>query len=499
MMHPGSQLYPYGTPPLHGIQATHGLHCPKIIPQSSLGHSTAPVDLPKDHHSTSMQSQHGQSASAAIAANLPPAYKPPISSIRPSEITKKQIEVLRGSLKYLEDQLQYNKHQIDEKGMESQAQIVRQQVQQFEKNLESQLDFEKDHYPSKIEVTNSEFSHDSVRSKSSTTSEAKHDPSCTSPEEGLASRTSKAKATKEKLPSRFSTGINSTKSVCAFPPARVSAEGVEYCEPTKRTTGLPVTAALAPPFQPNNKASRMGTFEGDPCNGDFSSHGLLKNINENGPAGRLSSPETAFAGRSGSYYVGSRQSAPYLIGQIPTDVASGFTRNMDYVYNRELTEDELRARHMYWGMAPAHLQKGLPKFDGKDFYPPSPTKDASPVPSSRNLPTEDVRRSHHTPSLRSEMESQWFRPIPRSKRHEIGNATQSESLPQRDPRMSSEIQRPDSCVAPTSHKYDLGRKAIPSSTRGSTSTDSKGPCSSDDGDDDKTLLFKGRKSMGRTG
>jgi hypothetical protein len=29
---------------------------------------------------------------------------------------------------------------------------------------------------------------------------------------------------------------------------------------------------------------------------------------------------------------------------------------------------------LYWGAAPTFAQKGLPKFDGKDFYPPSPIK-----------------------------------------------------------------------------------------------------------------------------
>ncbi|OAA67274.1 hypothetical protein SPI_01850 [Niveomyces insectorum RCEF 264] len=57
---------------------------------------------------------------------LQPPAVPPISSIRPSEISRKQIEMLRGSLKYHEDQLLYNKHQIDEKEMEHT--ITEQQV-----------------------------------------------------------------------------------------------------------------------------------------------------------------------------------------------------------------------------------------------------------------------------------------------------------------------------------------------------------------------------------
>jgi hypothetical protein len=176
-----------------------------------------------------------------------------------------------------------------------------------------------------------------------------------------------------------------------------------------------------------------------------------------------------------------------------------FTKPGDYVYNRELTEDELRARHMYWGMAPAHLQKGLPKFDGKDFYPPSPVKGGlrMAVPSSHlssHVPSEEA-----TPAPDTEAESaQWFRPIPRSKRQNPDNATQSESLPRVTQQVGSEIRRPDSCAAPITRPHASCQKGVASATQASTSTDSKGPSSSDDGDDDKALLFKGRKTMARS-
>lgn len=70
----------------------------------------------------------------------------------------------------------------------------------------------------------------------------------------------------------------------------------------------------------------------------------------------------------------SSQSVPYLVGHLPNG-ASNTTANVnDLVYARPLTEDELRARYLYWGKAPRSIQSGLPKFDGKDFYPPSPVK-----------------------------------------------------------------------------------------------------------------------------
>ena len=73
----------------------------------------------------------------------------------------------------------------------------------------------------------------------------------------------------------------------------------------------------------------------------------------------------------------------------PSGVSAGMACDTDYVYTRPLTEDELRARHMYWGKTPRHLQKGLPKFDGKDFYPPSPTREPATKSESeqRALPS----------------------------------------------------------------------------------------------------------------
>ena len=65
--------------------------------------------------------------------------------------------------------------------------------------------------------------------------------------------------------------------------------------------------------------------------------------------------------------------APYLVGKLPQGVNPFSARASDYFYPRELTEEEKRARHVYWGQVPTK-GTGLPKFDGKDFYPPSPVK-----------------------------------------------------------------------------------------------------------------------------
>lgn len=70
----------------------------------------------------------------------------------------------------------------------------------------------------------------------------------------------------------------------------------------------------------------------------------------------------------------SEAAVPYLLGFSPR--GPGYERSgpSEIIYPRALTEDEIRARHLYWGKAPAEVKKGLPKFDGKDFYPASPEK-----------------------------------------------------------------------------------------------------------------------------
>jgi hypothetical protein len=71
----------------------------------------------------------------------------------------------------------------------------------------------------------------------------------------------------------------------------------------------------------------------------------------------------------------SRERVPYLRGYPPRDVPLADVKPGEFLYSRKLTEDEIRAKHLYWGKAPRDAMEGLPKWDGRDFYPPSPVKD----------------------------------------------------------------------------------------------------------------------------
>ncbi|RFU34541.1 hypothetical protein B7463_g1778, partial [Scytalidium lignicola] len=81
---------------------------------------------------------------------------------------------------------------------------------------------------------------------------------------------------------------------------------------------------------------------------------------------------------------------PYLVGLPPPGKLVSQVQSSDFVYSRPLTAEEVRARHLYWGNAPRAVQAGLPKFDGKDFYPASPAKGVySKVQSPSSSPLEN--------------------------------------------------------------------------------------------------------------
>ncbi|CZS92754.1 uncharacterized protein RAG0_03271 [Rhynchosporium agropyri] len=84
----------------------------------------------------------------------------------------------------------------------------------------------------------------------------------------------------------------------------------------------------------------------------------------------------------------STETIPYLVGTLPAGISSQIASPNDLVYSRPLTDDEVRARYLYWGKAPRSVQSGLPKFDGKDFYPPSPIKKAASLASDKSLETQ---------------------------------------------------------------------------------------------------------------
>ncbi|KAK2598128.1 hypothetical protein QQS21_005760 [Conoideocrella luteorostrata] len=492
VMPAGGSFYPYGMAPLPGFPVP-GLGAPAMMPPR--------FALPAVMHPAAMKLDPGMHARVASTSSTPSVAghaAVPISSIRPSDITKKQIEVLRSSLRYFEDQLQYNKHQIDEKGMETQAKMVRQQIQHFEKNLKMQLESEQAHYPvhEHHKDASSSTPHDNGKDSTSSTandikSERDSSQSSVSQDDVAHPRSTKTEKSQDPFASRRPSALKQTKSASAPVSAKITPESSEDSEPVKRSSALPVSAALAPPFHPrvdstasvpNPVTTRV--FSGSSAEDvDF-----VQGMNE------------SCTGSSGSE---SFTEKPYLIGKLPDAGHTGAGKPTGYLYGRDLTEDELRARHMYWGKAPRHLQKGLPKFDGKDFYPPSPVKSLAPASAptataaSSPMPSGYAGNDYTLGAPKCSFDP--FRSVGKSSqrpsRSVLGAATQSEHVTGSDKSVGPPFQGQQGVPLgsmPAGRSYDDFRKVI--SQNAEMPPDGCKDKSLDD-DDGTNILFRGRKYM----
>ncbi|KAK3387456.1 hypothetical protein B0H63DRAFT_558964 [Podospora didyma] len=387
----------------------------------TMPHQGAPGSQPVVHRSLSNASPQP-----------PPA--PPISSIKPSEITKKQIACFKTSLKYHEDQLQYNRHQIDEKEMETQIRNLQDHIKRFEKTYQDQLEHEK-------LVLNKDVGSASGASTFATRGTSESDAMVTgTPTNGDMQAPQKSEGNaKDSLTRRTPNNRPLMSSIGGSGNVRYEYPSPETKQPTfaelMEKSGLPSNAALAPIFQPGGYPSSWGGSQPSCDSQEVENRLLVKaglcrdgrptyketrdevekrlmtaadwNPYSQGlekPQSGLRSPNSApqessaYSGRptsntsdrkgsshgSTTYFDAPTSTSsgkdhsfgvPYLLGTLPRGANPRTTGDANYVYTRPLTEDETRARYLYWGKAPKSAVKGLPKFDGKHFYPPSPAKE----------------------------------------------------------------------------------------------------------------------------
>ncbi|KAF4125855.1 hypothetical protein GMORB2_1101 [Geosmithia morbida] len=431
-----------------------------------------------------------------------PSSNPPVSSIRLSEITRRHLDILRSRLKYLEDQLSYNRHQIDERAVEGDARTVREYITQFEGNLQAQLSIEGGHHPK----PDSRSAHDAPTSTktdgtSKSSNAADHQSAMSAPfraKQGSQGHYSMGYKTADDKPrSRSKTGINSTKSVSAFagwkPPGNAIVGSGQLTEkPT-----LPTNAAMAAPFRPNSRASN---FQGYMQENSSSRGGSYMDRDAEGqPLGRTMMPGF------------SNTTIPYLVGYLPFGVRPDLAKHSDFMYGRPLTEDEQRARHMYWGKAPGHLQKGLPKFDGKDFFPPSPTKDRftdDSIPSVHEMPPGSTTPARIVPMTKDPSDPFQELSLCESSgqilaRNGPGNSTQSECIPRPEQESSGGLTVTTNRSMPQGRR--LGRSLdelnrASEDTEPTSSGSVKEKSSSDEADeDDRELIFTGRQTITKIG
>lgn len=329
-----------------------------------------------------------------------PLSKPPISSIRPSQITRKQIDGLRASLKYHEDQLQYNKHQIDETDMQRKIELLNHDIERFEKVFQAQTGFEEKHYP-KTDKDKDEAASSSGRSSMpSSKTQSQSEESKESKESKATTMTNTSHSQpklRKKDRSRDSVGINSNKSSNASYTLEDSAQDrlLASMQAGKKSS-LPSGAARAPVFQPrsvstlscpvpssNGQAWKTAKAEGGITQEQLDAAekkliaagskawGVPQEVN-----GASSQPS-----HGGSPRGNDGLGVPYLVGTLPRGVNPYASHRFEYEYSRKLTEEELQARHLYFGKVPRSASQGLPKYDGRNFYPPSPAKHVTPSES----------------------------------------------------------------------------------------------------------------------
>lgn len=337
-------------------------------------------------------------------ANFNAATAPPISSIRPSDITKKQIASFKQNLKYHEDQLQYNRHQIDEKEMEQRIQIIKGHIHTFETTLNTQLEYEAAHCKS------TDGKEDKKPSQPAPVAEQARVPS-QQPVQPAPLGYGAPPIQKE-----MDEAINRRIALASYGLNTNIGEGGKAMFRSPREPvfpginglqSLPTDAALAPIFQPRGYAStwtsskyarelkayeeaekRLLAVESKSLDHmRLSDH---RSVSQPFTAPSAPTPHTESnpsvsdtSSRSGGNGVKQQASfgVPYLLGTLPKGVNPRTARDQDYIYKRPLTEEERRARFLYWGKAPKSAVKGLPKFDGKHFYPPSPVKERSADPA----------------------------------------------------------------------------------------------------------------------
>ncbi|KAL7810968.1 hypothetical protein V8C44DRAFT_365222 [Trichoderma aethiopicum] len=480
VIHNGQWMVPHGPLPHFAMGPHPGFLGPPMMSPMAAGHRLVPnhvmAPLAQSNGQTPQMPQHQAMAmpppmAFPMVPGLAPVPGQHHSSIRASQITKKQLSVLRASLRWAEDQLQYNKHQIDERTMELHAQSLRNSIEHFEKVEAEQVANEqrslpKDHAK---EGTSESMSADEERSKSPPPSSAKPENSVESAS-SLPEEPFNARAEKQKSIPQHSTLTASHENKAVQLTSTIQTLSIsDTTGATKRSSTLPVTAALAPPFQPRA------------VGGHAARDGLAFSV--------------------ASLHEQNASSKPYLVGHLPAGLSVEKARSIDYSYPRELTEEERRARHLYWGNTPHDLLKGLPKFDGKDFYPPS--RATSPKNESQHNDEHDFLAAKaagmESGGKNASADVDPFQSSRRQHQHRRGGVGISvESDPSQQSGMSSA--GVDSLAVHNSPQ-DFGKNGIDKSRHlvaSATSTNAPSESDSPDENDDKSIVFKGRNSLRQT-
>jgi hypothetical protein len=415
MMHPqvpfqnhSASVFGYG-PGLHA--ASYGQTTGSVpVSASQFGHFHAVPGM-----SSAAPSHISSQYPPTHAANAQP-MNVPSSSIKLSDVIKKHLEGFREHLKWTTDQVEYNTHQIDEKDMNARILQIREQIATHERRLQEQLEAEqklsggdkiarggrrpdsgsggaadKFSKPDTTPVANS-ATHDAKQDRGKTSSITYQEDSNDAVYATYKKDRSRSKVWNMKQRSMHLMGStdNGESSDTSTAPLHQMSHNIKS-EPAKKASGLPMTAALAAPFEPRGHQDHPSQEELGPDPAE-------KAQTLPWPAAKYASKASKEAAASAPSELGT----PYLRGKLRFGVDPLKARDDDYSYPRKLTEEEKKARGYYWGKAPRTVTYGLPRFDGKDFYPPSPVKEVkliSPVKENQGLPLTEPASFGKKPAM----------------------------------------------------------------------------------------------------
>ncbi|KAI1000391.1 hypothetical protein K3495_g7804 [Podosphaera aphanis] len=427
-----SNFISQGQPP--GFQKPH--------PVASAGNSNSQAPFTNVSSHSMSPPNHGYSSDFAVPPNFIPATGIPIPA---KDFLTGQLQALYTSLSSIEKQISGKNPQYDQGLLEAQRNMIQSQINSTKNALSNQI----------YRQSSKNKDHDFKDKKM----QAMAIPAIVSDE-------NKARLHHRIPPLAPVKGVESTRTN--------STENTNYTDKAAQSKSpiksrLSMSSAKAPPFQPRpqikidalwsteniqtTQAKDSANFEvnsGDsipgsrklhyfpnPCNGYLTpdwpplvpstkfedTHRLQSNIVQSTQrSSTYSFPSNNFNRKlPASKSLG----APYLVGTVPSDLKCNPNMSANVTYSRPLTNEEIRARYLYFGRAPRSIQSGLPKFDGKDFYPPSPSKNMERLHSSKSDSETMVEYSSTAPNFelrcKAPAVSGFVTPSPIRYRHSLQN------------------------------------------------------------------------------
>ena len=487
-MYNGQLVYP--VPPPSNAQALSMtiLGNPNFIPQASTGHFAPPSPFAMPMTSTSNPLMFpGQQFPMTLpplgAENMPgmlPFAPPsmPIPSL--SDLTRAQIQTLRARIDFIDNQ--FSSHQLDPSFVQTQRTMILSQIKSMERMLESQGAAENS------AQLNVQRDGNLVTSRLSASSQENEKPPGAGTHQETASHNlqpafhvpsgpgidhsrdqedpeQQNDQVSHRPPSTQSNSMNRSKLSAAAamaPPFRPRSQGLVVTSPQLEKPvaisvspsrfsideGLPETQAQIEARLFSKASANWGKVANE-FTPNFAapsslpkSHTVHESSSQVNPAARSMLRSGALHGQA-SLSTSQHQlpdnpshTVPYLVGVLPQGLPTKGTDFADLIYPRPLTEEEVRARYLYFGKAPASIQKGLPKFGGKDFYPPSPVKQnarldpyRTALPEFRPLLTEPSMACYKTKSpIRISSSHPDFFSLPVQKFAPSGNSEMRKSL-----------------------------------------------------------------------